>query len=251
MSNWKEAPTPELLTLLRQYCIAFILADYADNPENPQKTVVSFSGASAFLWQTDQAKFIVTAYHVWEEFRNKLKKRPNGHLIFYLDGDHAIPIFNFEVVSEDKSLDLVVLGGDGIEKLDLKEKAFFHQNNMPPTEVTSGSQIALLGYPKSLRIAEEPYNTIGIVFMFGRAIVSEYGLKIRMLGNTPNKFRSAAVPSLENFEMPGSSGGPVFLIGESGFQWIGIVSEGGQGPDSDLIIVPSKHIGIDGRIFSV
>src|ERR1700689_4044785 len=82
----------------------------------------------------------------------------------------------------------------------------------------------------------------------GAYIVSEYGLKIRMSGNSPNKFRSAAVPSLRSFEMPRTSGGPVFALRESGIEWVGIVSEGGIAPYFDIVIAPCKFISFDGRI---
>jgi len=84
--------------------------------------------------------------------------------------------------------------------------------------------------------------------MQGSAIVGEYGLKIRMSGNPPNKFRSPTVPSLESFEMPGTSGGPVFAFRDSRVDWVGIVSEGGVAPHFDVIIAPSRFIGDDGRI---
>jgi len=248
MTGWKEMHRPEMMQILRRHCIAFWLIEYPDEVEQPGDVDLNTCGGSAFLWQTDRAKFLVTAYHVWSEFRNRIQKRPNHCLIFYLDRDHAIPIFNLKLVSEDKDLDLTVLGGSGIENLKLDEKAFFQQSAHPASEVSSGERLALLGYPKDLRISEMPYNTIGIVYMQGSAIVSKYGTKIRMSGNPPNKFRSAAVPSLEKFEMPGTSGGPVFAFRRSGVNWVGIVSEGGMAPHFDVVIALSKFIGGDGKI---
>ena len=241
-------PRPKMMQNLRRYCIAFWLVEYPDGAEQPCDTDFKVCGGSAFLWQSDRAKFLVTAYHVWAEFRDRILKQPDRCLIFYLDGDHAIPIFGVEIVSEDRDLDLTVLGGSGIENLKLDEKAFFRQPAQHPSEVSSGDRLALLGYPKDLRISEKPYNTIGIVYMQGGAIVSRYGLKIRMSGNPPNKFRSSAVPSLERFEIPGTSGGPVFALRPSHVDWIGIVSEGGIAPHFDIVISPSRFIRDDGRI---
>jgi hypothetical protein len=99
----------------------------------------------------------------------------------------------------------------------------------PRSEVSTDDRLALCGYPKDLRI-DEPYDTIGIVYMQGPAIVGAAGLMIRMPGNPPNKFRSADVPSLASFELPGTSGGPVFAFRPWGIEWVGIISEGGGPP---------------------
>jgi hypothetical protein len=141
-----------------------------------------------------------------------------------------------------------VLTGPGIENLNLDEKAFFRQPPCLRSEVSTGDRLALCGHPKDLRIAERPYNTIGIVYMHGSAIVGAAGLTIRMLGNPPNKFRSDAVPSLASFELPGTSGGPVFAFRPWGIDWVGIVSEVAGPPDYDVIIAPSRFIGDDGKI---
>jgi hypothetical protein len=248
MADWKEIPRPEMMQILRRYCIAFWCVEYPDGTEQASEADPHICGGSAFLWQTDRAKFLVTAYHVWEEFRDRMRKCPGRCLIFYLDGDHAIPIFGIELVSEDQDLDLAVLGGSGIEDLKLDEKAFFRQPDQPPSAVATDDRLAVLGYPKVLRISEMPYNTIGIAYMQSAAIVGTYGLKIRMYGNPPNRFRSAAVPSLEDFELPGMSGGPVFAFRDSGVDWVGVVSEVGVPPVYDVVIAPSKFIADDGKI---
>ena len=151
-------------------------------------------------------------------------------------------------MSVDQDLDLAVLAGPGIENLKLDEKAFFRQPLYPRSEVSTGDRLALCGYPKDLRIAERPYNTIGIVYMQGSAIVGTAGLTIRMPGNPPNKFRSDAVPSLASFELPGASGGPVFAFRPWGIDWVGIVSAVAGPPHYDVIIAPSRFIGDDGNI---
>jgi hypothetical protein len=248
MADWKEMPRPETMQILRRYCIAFWCVEYPDGTEQPSEADLNICGGSAFLWQTDRAKFLVTAYHVWAEFRDRIRKRPGRCLIFYLDRDHASPIFGVEPVSEDQDLYLAVLGGSGIETLKLDEKAFFRQPAQPPSAVSTDDRLAILGYPKVLRISERPFNTIGIAYMQGSAIVGTYGLKIRMLGNPPNRFRSAAVPSLGSFETPGMSGGPVFAFRGSGADWVGIAVEGGVPPHYDVVIAPSRFIGDDGRI---
>ncbi len=248
MADWKEMPRPEIMQILRRHCIAFWCVEYPDESGSSDDAEPHVCGGSAFLWETDRAKFLVTAYHVWNEFRDRLQGRPGRCLIFYLDGDHAIPIFGIKLVSEDQDLDLAVLGGPGIEGLKLDEKAFFRQPDQPTAAVATDDRLAVLGYPKVLRISEMPYNTIGIAYMQGAAIVGTYGLRIRMHGNPPNRFRSAAVPSLEDFELPGMSGGPVFVFRDPGVDWVGVVSEVGVPPLYDVVIAPSRFIADDGRI---
>jgi len=248
MADWKEMPRPEITQILRRYCIALWCVEYPDGAEQPSDADLKLCGGSAFLWQSDRAKFLVTAHHVWVEFRDRILERPGRFLIFCLDRHHAIPIFGIEPVSVDQDLDLAVLAGPGIENLKLDEKAFFRQPPYPRSEVSTGDRLALCGYPKDLRIAERPCNTIGIVYMQGSAIVGAAGLMIRMPGNPPNKFRTAAVPSLASFELPGTSGGPVFAFRPWGIDWVGIVSESAGPPHYDVIIAPSRFISDDGKI---
>jgi hypothetical protein len=248
MSDWKEMPRPEIMQILGRCCIALWCVEYPDGAEQPSETDLKLCGGSAFLWQSDRGKFLVTAHHVWAEFRDRILERPERRLIFYLDRNHAIPIFGAAPVSVDEDLDLAVLAGPGLENLKLDEKAFFRQPPHPRSEVSTGDRLAVCGYPKDLRIAERPYNTIGIVYMQGAAIVGAAGLAIRMAGNTPNKFRSDAMPSLASFGLPGSSGGPVFAFRPWGIEWVGIVSEDTGPPHYDVIIAPSRFIGDDGNI---
>jgi hypothetical protein len=248
MPDWKEMPRPEIMLILRRYCIALWCVEYPDGAERPSGTDLEICGGSAFLWQSDRGKFLVTAYHVWAAFRDRIHKQPGRCLVFYLDRDHAIPIFGAKPVSVDEDLDLAVLDGPGIENLKLDSKAFFRQPPHPRSEVSTGDRLALCGYPKDLRIPEMPYNTIGTVYMQGSAIVGASGLTIRMSGNPPNKFRSAAVPSLASLEFAGTSGGPVFAFRPWGIEWVGIVSMGDVPPHYDVIITPSRFIGDDGKI---
>ena len=248
MTDWKEMPRPEYMKILMRHCIALWCVEYPDRAEQPSTADLKICGGSAFLWQSDRAKFLVTAHHVWAEFRDRKLKRPGRCIIFYLDRDHAIPILGAKPVSLDQDLDLAVMGGPGIENLKPDEKAFFRQPPYPRSKVSTGDRLALCGYPKDLRIPEKPYNTIGTVYLQGSAIVGAAGLTIRMSGNPPNKFRSAAVPSLASFELPGASGGPVFAFRPWGIEWVGIVSEGAGPPHYDVIIAPSRFIGDDGKI---
>ena len=248
MGEWKEMPRPAIMQILRRHCIALWCVEYPDGAEQPSEADCKLCGGSAFLWQSDRSKFLVTAHHVWAAFHDRMKERPDRFLIFYLDRGHAIPIFGMKPVSVDQDLDLAVLAGPGIENLKLDEKAFFRQPPYPRSEVSTGDRLALCGYPKDLRIAERPYNTIGIVYMQGSAIVGAAGITIRMLVNPPIIFRREAVPSLASFELPGASGGPVFAFRPWGIDWVGIVSEVAGPPHFDVIIAPSRFIGDDGKI---
>ncbi len=108
----------------------------------------------------------------------------------------------------------------------------------------SGSKVEIMYGQGGYRTAAT-YDSVNMVVT---AIVGAAGLTIRMPGNPPNKFRSDAVPSLASFELPGTSGGPVFAFRPWGIDWVGIVSEVGDPPYSDVIIAPSRFIGDDGRI---
>jgi hypothetical protein len=247
-ADWKEMPRPETMQVLRRHCVALWCVEYQDGADQASEADFNVCGGSAFLWQSEHGRFLVTAHHVWAAFVDRIRERPGRCLIFYLDRDHAIPIFGIKPVSVDYDLDLAVLAGPGIENIKLDEKAFFQQPPYPRSEVATGDRLALCGYPKDLRIAERPYNTIGVVYMQGAAIVGVTGLTIRMPGNPPHKFRSAALPSLASFDLPGASGGPVFAFRPWGLEWVGIVKEVASPPHYDVIIAPSRFIGDDGII---
>ena len=113
-------------------------------------------GGSAFLWQSNRGKFLVLAHHVWAAFRDRILQRPGRHLIFYLDGDHAIPIFGYSPVSVDQDLDLAVLAGPGIENLKLDEKAFFPQPPYARSEVSTGDRLASVAIQKTCVLLKSP-----------------------------------------------------------------------------------------------
>lgn len=85
MADWMEMPRPEIMQTLRQYCIALWCVEYPDGAEQPSKADLKLCGGSGFLWQSDRGKFLVTAHHVWAEFRNRIQEQPGRCLIFYLD----------------------------------------------------------------------------------------------------------------------------------------------------------------------
>src|SRR5262249_477835 len=144
--DWKEMARPEIMQILRQYCIALWLVEYPDEAEQPSKVDFKVCGASAFLWKSDRGKFLVTAHHVWAAFCERLSERPGRCLIFYLDRDHAMPIFGAKLVSLDSDLDLAVFAGLGIENLKPDEKTFFRQPPYPRSEVVTGDRLALCVY---------------------------------------------------------------------------------------------------------
>src|SRR5262245_11119913 len=113
MADWKVLPRPQVVQNLQRHCIALWCVTDPDDAEQVAASDLSICGGSAFLWQTDRGKFLVTAHHVWAAFRERIE-RLDRCLIFYLDRDHAIPIFGLEVVSVDQDLDLAVLAGPGI-----------------------------------------------------------------------------------------------------------------------------------------
>ena len=102
MADWKEMSLPAIMQILRRYCIALWCLEYPDGAEQPSEVDFKLCGGSAFLWQSDRAKFLVTAHHVWAAFRDRILERPGRCLIFYLDREHAIPIFGVEPVSVDQ-----------------------------------------------------------------------------------------------------------------------------------------------------
>ena len=83
MTNWKEMPRPDIMQILRRHCIALWCVEYPDEADQSSEDDTDFCGGSAFLWETDRAKFLVTAYHVWAAFRDRIIERPNRCLIFY------------------------------------------------------------------------------------------------------------------------------------------------------------------------
>jgi hypothetical protein len=245
VSEWQESPErPPALQQLRPYCLALRFVEYPEGGPNPERSGdIKMWGASAFLWQAPRSRFIVTAFHVWDEIRKQATARRGRCLIAGLDESHAVPFFQMRAISEDAELDLAVLTVAHIEDLNFRGQAFFRQ---PPErlEVSTGDRLAIVAYPNAARF---PKN-IGIIYRQAQATVSSTRLTIRVSEEVSRKFRNPSVPDPTSADFAGASGAPVFAFRQSGMEWVGIVREDGGPPHYDVIITPSRFIRDDGII---
>lgn len=202
-------------------------------------------GASAFLWQSSRSRFIVTAFHVWDEFRKQARKLPGRCLICGLDDSHVVPLFPIKAISEDAELDLAVLTIANIENLNFRSQAFFVQSSNQRSKVFTDDTLEIVAYPNSARAP----NNIGILYRQAKATVSATGHTIRVVGEAKHKFRNPSMPDPTSSDFAGASGAPVFTMRPSGLvEWVGIVREDGGPPHYDVMITPSAFIGDDGKI---
>jgi hypothetical protein len=248
VTEWNEEPNrPPKLQLLRPYCLALRFIEYPEGGPNPNLIWggIQMWGASAFLWQSRNSRFIVTAFHVWNEFRKQARRLRGRCMICGLDDSQVVPLFPIKAISEDADLDLAVLTVANIEKLEFSRQAFFSQPSNSGSKVSTGDSLEIVAYSNS---AHSPEN-IGILYRRGEATVSSTGTTIRVVGDPPHKFYNPAVPSPTNSDFAGASGAPVFTVRPSGeVEWVGIIREDGGPPHYDVIITPSRFIGEDGII---
>lgn len=246
MTEWQENPErPPILQLLRPCCLALRFVEYPEGAPSPSRVSdIKMWGASAFLWQSRHSRFIVTAFHVWDELRKQERKLRGRCLICGLDDSHVVPLLQIKAISEDADLDLAVLTVAHIEELSFRGQAFFRQPPNPRLKVSTGDRLAIVAYPNSARFP----NNIGIFYRQAEATVSSTGLTIRVSGEATHKFRNPSVPNPTTTDFAGASGAPVFAFRPWGMEWVGIVREDSGAPNYDVIITPSRFIGDDGVI---
>jgi hypothetical protein len=198
----------------------------------------------------------VTCFHVLEAYRQKREQVPT--LDFYLGLLALDPLSR--VIDQDSSLDLVTLDLSGVDLKQVSDHSqigstFFCPPVWPCAEVKEGDFVAFGGFPRLFRV---PLNFRDIEFgsfSIGACRVAsvhedhivcqierEYLVSPDNLGSSHH-----ALCAEGQLDLGGLSGGPVFILRQLHWEFVGTIYE--YSLEYELLYIrPSKFISVDGRI---
>jgi hypothetical protein len=229
--------------LIRRHCVPLqaVAADTSRTREG-----LRITGGSALLWESPEARFFVTACHVWRELVRLVQQSPEKYRIFTYDLNGPVLIHLPTLVDESDELDLSVFTAPGIKEFNPTGKAFLQTANWPTPPAQPGEIIVGCGYPGDLRTFRNGDWELQILFWaHKRWDVSNTGAKLLLDGQSSKgnaSYFTKAKP--RGLALPGISGAPLFVLRDT-LDWVGIVRRGSGKPPNGYSIqaTPSSFIG--------
>jgi hypothetical protein len=207
------------------------------------------------LLELDHRHIGITCFHVLEKYRKKREQVPM--LDIFLGLLELDPLSR--IIDQDSSLDLVTLDLSGVDLKQVSDhppigSTFFCPADWPCSEVKEGDFVAFGGFPGLLRV---PLNFRDIEFRsFSHGacrVVSVHEDHLvcqfeREDWLCPDNLGSHnALPEVGQLDLGGLSGGPVFILRQLHWEFVGIIYE--YSTEYELLrIRPSNLISSDGRI---
>ncbi len=206
------------------------------------------TGGTAFLAQTDEKRFLITANHVFAEI-DTLKA--NSSIVTLLGGNGCEPldISSWPVLDRSKSADICTIEvPTDFDSKHLK-KEFFSLQNWPSPRAQKGDRAFILGYPAVHRSGTK--NTVDIRLCPINDFVTDVGPRRFTIADERDERQPFYMA--EGFDVPesfgGMSGSPVFrMIENSRPEFIGTFIEGGDGLRAALFSAHADFIKIDGTL---
>ena len=212
---------------------------------------MKFTGGSAFLWESQVGRFIVTAYHVWRELASRMNQSPKKHRFLTYDLNGPILIHLPTIVNESEELDIAIFTAPGIKDFNPAGKAFLQTPSWPTAPAHPSETIVGCGYPGALRVFQNGRWELQILFWaHQQCSVSQTGKLMRLDGQSDKgKITYSTKSKPKKIAFPGISGAPLFALRDT-LDWVGIVRSGCGSPINgySMLATPSNFIGSDGRI---
>jgi hypothetical protein len=206
------------------------------------------TGGTAFLAQTDEKRFLVSANHVFAEI-NSLKA--NMDIVVLLGGNGCEPmdVSRWPVCDRDESIDICTI--EVPEEFDVSSlnKKFFKSEIWPHPRARETDRAFIIGYPAVHRSGTQ--DTIDIRLCPIDDFVTDSGPRRFTIADEKDERQPFFMS--EGFDVPksfgGMSGSPVFrMIEDSRPEFIGTFIEGGEGLRAPLFAAHADFIKIDGRL---
>jgi hypothetical protein len=236
-------PTP-LAMAARQYCVPLIFAEQLADGS------IFSTGGTALLLETDSARFLVTAEHVWSELVERSKAAEGRMTIMISNGQRYLSVTDATIV--DESDDVVVLRSDRLTGGNLVKNLFYRPAEWPIPALREGETVGITGFPGDYRTVKNYDLNPGSWHIECPCVVGSAGRYlipgINLGGERESVLHVESPPPLE--DIGGTSGAPVFAWRDGRAVLVGIVTDGtqGAGVQSTIWISPLVGLNRDGRL---
>jgi len=215
------------------------------------KNKLAGCGGTAFLWQTMEGKFIVSAAHVWLELVKQRDARRGRMSIGIGMHPRVVSLLEAEPVDINEELDLVVLRAPAEITERMGNKAFYRTNTWPLAPALDGETLGVLGFPGELRRPRGLTIETNSFYYENMCAVSARSILIGAFQDelpVTVTHTDRAVKPMKSFG--GISGAPVFVLRAGQPVWVGVVKRGaaGSGAEAGLQATHAHFIQTDGRL---
>ncbi len=222
-------------------CVAPIWAHRAiDAPPSS----VDHNGTITFL-DTGTRRIAVTAQHVMQKLREVRTEYPGAGLAISLASGIAPFLSAFDVIDEDKEIDLAVLDLPDLASWPGHSKRYFPVAEWPIPMPTRGDPVTIQGFPGFLRRAND---RIGVFSPAGVGmVVSNDPSRHIALVDTDGTLHTVSPEGTTagGFNPGGLSGAAGFFFRNGRFHVAGFVYEGSPGM---LFLTPGRHLSQSGQL---
>jgi hypothetical protein len=246
----KSENRPPGMQIIRRYCVPIHVVQQKASIQ--KKAKVTFTGGSALLLETLVGRFIVTAFHVWQELSTRMNQSPENCRIVTYGQSGPVPLDNPMLVDGSEDLDLAILTTPRIRDISLDGKEFLRTAHRPMVLPQRGEIIMGCGYPKTLRSFEGERGAFDILYWANRHWdISQTGARLMLHAqHEDGKVGYSMKSKPKQVELPGISGAPLFVLRDK-VDWVGVVRSGHGSPLNNgysIQATPSDFIAPDGRI---
>lgn len=212
------------------------------------------SGSAGFV-QSGEHRFMVTAWHVLEEFRASKRRNPQTVFAVNIGDRNTVALSVPQVIDESAALDIATIA---FPQLDLNRgcttKRYFPLDRCPPRRAQAGEPATIVGFPGQGRHA---FETFGLFEPHGIGmLVTNVSDRRITLADENGSVRSErdGRPVDDGVAVGGFSGSPAFGLSIDGMLYLmGIVSFGSArlgcvGTPGQLFLGSAEYLLPDGSL---
>lgn len=186
--------------------IAFVLPE----PATPHDVINN--GTVSFL-SLPEGKFLVTNYHVWDEYREKRNRILGLRLLVFGDEkQEALDVSSIELIDEDAGIDIAVLRFQRPDLIEQMGKSFYQPKRWPLDKGQEGDDVVLVGFPGMRRQATDEFVRFEPV-MLGLKLLSVSDRKLLLGYENPTPLQqNFSDKPIDEYRWGGMSGSMVYRL---------------------------------------
>ncbi len=213
------------------------------------------SGSCGFV-RSGPHRFLVTAWHVVEEFRAARRLHPETLFAVNIGNGNTIALAEPNVIAESSHLDLATIEFPHLDQnVGTTNKSYFPLDRCPPIRASVGEPATIVGFPGQGRQACETFGSfepypIGLLVASvsdRRVILADVNGQVRIERNGQHL--------VDGVGLGGFSGSPVFALTleSTRLNLIGVVSDGSErlgcrGQPAQVNVGSAEYLLPDGRL---